>query len=195
MLMSNRSLTPQGDLGVTGFMEYGTLLEITNYEILRDGRSIVESRGISRFRVRAHGMLDGYHIGRVERVEDVSLAEEERQEAAETRAAMAFNQEARSRGQEIPPQVAVDSLSTRQLLDHCMDFIERTRSRSAPWLSGRAVEIYGRPPSDPAVFPYWFASVLPIDEEEKYVFLQTTRVRERLKIVVGWIQRIEGQRW
>jgi hypothetical protein len=32
-------------------------------------------------------------------------------------------------------------------------------------------------------------------EEEKYVLLQTTHVRERLKIVYSWIGRIRGQRW
>jgi hypothetical protein len=59
MVMYNRTGASQGDLGATQFLEYGTLLEIVSYEQLRDGRSVVETRGVGRFKVKAHGMLDG----------------------------------------------------------------------------------------------------------------------------------------
>ena len=71
MLMYNRSAEPQGDLGVTKFLEYGTLLQIVSYELLPDGRSFVETKGISRFRVLEHGTRDGYDVGRIERIDDV----------------------------------------------------------------------------------------------------------------------------
>ncbi|ORY02959.1 PUA-like domain-containing protein [Clohesyomyces aquaticus] len=197
MLMYNRSSSPQGELGSVRFMEYGTLLEIINYEPLPDGRSFVETRGISRFRVRDHGMLDGYNVGRVERVEDVSLVEEERLEAAETTEARQCAVLLRQSDPEamLPPEVQLNMMSTQQLLDRCLQFVERMRARSAQWLSRRIVQVYGGPPNDPALFPYWFACVLPIAEEEKYLLLKTTRVRERLKMVNRWIARIEGQRW
>ncbi|KAF2205610.1 hypothetical protein GQ43DRAFT_427916 [Delitschia confertaspora ATCC 74209] len=194
MVMYNRNSSPQGDLGATSFLQYGTLLEIVNVEMLRDGRSFVETRGISRFRVRDHGMLDGYEVARVEKIEDVSLAEEERREAEETRAALALAEEAQSQGRNLTPELAMNMLSTRQLLDRARDFIERMKSRNAPWLNEQIVQLYGCPPDDPAIFPYWFASVLPIAEEEKYIFFRTTTVRERIKIVNNWILRIERQR-
>ncbi|KAF2115880.1 PUA-like domain-containing protein [Lophiotrema nucula] len=197
MIMYNRACEPQGDLGATTFLEYGTLLEIINFELLRDGRSFVECRGIGRFKVRDHGMLDGYYVGRVERVEDVSLTEEEHLEAEETRAALVVVEEHNRQNPPTPldPEVALSTMSTQELLTRCISFIERMRAHSAPWLSARIISVYGGPPNDPATFPYWFASVLPIAEEEKYILLRTTRVRERLKLVNSWIRRIEGQRW
>lgn len=199
MVMYNRTSTPQGDLGVTRFMEYGTMLEIVNYQMFSDGRSYLETRGVSRFRVCEHSVKDGYNIGRVERVEDISLAEEERLEAEEMSAAVAVAIEAHAQDQDpntnANAQFSVNQLSTRELLLKGVEFIERMRASSAPWLSQRIVDAYGGPPDDPALFPYWFACVLPIAEEEKYLLLKTTSVRDRLKIVNMWIKRIEGQRW
>jgi Lon protease-like protein len=197
MVMYNRTSAPQGNLGATPFLEYGTLLEIVNYEILRDGRSFIESRGIGRFKVRDHAMLDGYNVGRVERIEDVSLAEEGAAEQRETTMArdyaeIFFREHPQT---PLPTDIAIETLSTQQLLDSCTSFVREMREASAPWLRERIIQVYGEPPEDPALFPYWFASVVPIVEEEKYVLLRTTHVRERLKIVYSWIGRIRGQRW
>lgn len=197
MVMYNRTSAAQGELGSVPFLEYGTLLEIVNYELLRDGRSFIETRGIGRFKVRDHGMLDGYNVGRVERMEDVSLAEEGVAEQRETTMARDYAEVFfREHPQTpLPTDVAIEALSTQQLLDSCTSFVREMREASAPWLRERIIQVYGEPPEDPALFPYWFASVVPIVEEEKYVLLRTTRVRERLKIVYSWIGRIRGQRW
>lgn len=197
MVMYNRTMAPQGDLGAPQFLEYGTLLEIVNYELLRDGRSFIETRGVGRFKVKAHGMLDGYNVGRVERVEDISLAEEGAAEQRETTMArdyaeIFFREHPQT---PLPTDIAIETLSTQQLLDSCTSFVREMREASAPWLRERIIQVYGEPPEDPALFPYWFASVVPIVEEEKYVLLRTTRVRERLKVVYSWIGRIRGQRW
>jgi Lon protease-like protein len=196
MVMYNRTHSTQGDLGSTPFLEYGTLLEIINHELLRDGRSFVECRGIGRFKVRDHGLLDGYNVGRVERIEDVSLAEEGALEQRETTMAhdyaeIFFREHPQT---PLPADVAIEALSTQQLLDSCTSFVREMREASAPWLQERIIQVYGEPPEDPATFPYWFGSVVPIMEEEKYILLRTTRVRERLKIVYSWIGRIRGQR-
>jgi Lon protease-like protein len=197
MVMYNRTSASQGGLGATPFLEYGTLLEIVNYELLRDGRSFIEARGIGRFKIRDHGMLDGYNVGQVERIEDVSLAEEGAVEQRETTMArdyaeLFFREHPQT---PLPTDVAIEALSTQQLLDTCTSFVREMREASAPWLRDRIIQVYGEPPEDPALFPYWFASVVPIVEEEKYILLRTTRVRERLKIVYSWIGRIRGQRW
>ncbi|KAI9704012.1 MAG: hypothetical protein M1820_005633 [Bogoriella megaspora] len=182
----NRAGLPQGDLGVTQFMLYGTLLRITSVQMLPDGRSLIETVGVSRFKVLAHGMRDGYTVARVERVEDVSMTEEERLEAEET-------------GVPIDPEVdvatQVNHLSTQQLHFIGTEFVSKMQRNSAPWLHQRILDAYGDPPDDPAMFPYWFASILPINDDEKYRLLLTTSVRERLKITATWIRRIESQRW
>lgn len=199
MLMYNRYSEPQGDLGTVHFFQYGTMMHITHSQMLADGTSLIECRGTYRFRVRAHGLHDGYCVGDVERVEDVSTAEEERLEALEMSAANVSAPAPTVSG--IPahtPETAealFDRTSTRELLEIGSSFINRMRARSANWLQQRVLDTHGQPPSDPALFPFWFASVLPISDEEKYKLLSTTTVRQRLKITAGWIKRIEGQRW
>lgn len=186
MMMYNRKDEAQGDLGPTQFMQHGTLLHIVSMQLMPDGRSLIETRGVSRFRVTGWGMLDGYIVGNIERLEDVSWAEEEQIEANET-------------GGSAPPRndpaTQFDRMSTLELLRIGLDFIARMRAASAPWLHERVMEAYGSPPDDPALFPFWLASILPIAAHEKYKLLPTSSVRERLKITAGWVRRIEAQRW
>ena len=186
MLMHNRSSVPQDDLGSSEFLQYGTLVHINGIEYLPDGRSLIETSGISRFRVKDWNMIDGYFVGNVERVDDISLAEEEQVEATETTS---------HASSEHDPNSQIDKKSTLELLRVGTDFVARMRAASAPWLHEGVLASYGPPPDDPALFPYWFASILPIAEEEKYKLIPTTSVRERLKITAGWVRRIEAQRW
>ncbi|ERF69507.1 hypothetical protein EPUS_01836 [Endocarpon pusillum Z07020] len=185
MMMYNRRGRPQGALGQSHFVQYGTLLHIQNIEIFPDGRSLIETKGVSRFTVLETAMRDGYMVGRVQRVDDVPLSEEEAMEARETA------------GPEPPSNDTLGRLnhmSTQRLLQFGLDFIIRAQAASEPWLAERFISVYGPPPSDPAIFPYWFASVLPISEDEKYQLLPTTSVRERLKITARWITRLEAAR-
>ena len=185
LLMHNRRQEVQGDLGAAPFMEYGTLLHIVNVQLLPDGRSIIETIGLSRFKVRTWNTLDGYYVGNIERVDDISLAEEEHAEATEVGANNSTN----------VLGTALDSLSTRELLDIGITFTNRMRAQSAPWLREQVIASHGAMPDDPALFPYWFASILPIDDDEKYKLLPTRSVRERLKITARWVKVIEEQRW
>lgn len=186
MLMYNRYLEPQGDLGPVHFYHYGIMLRIIHSQVLADGTSLIESRGLYRFRVKAHGTLDGYAVGSIERFDDVPLVEEERIEAQETSLPPA---------QEGDVVGEINRMPTRALVALGHDFISRMQARSANWLQQRVLDIHGQPPDDAALFPYWFASVLPISDEEKYKLMGTTTIRERLKITASWIRRIESQRW
>ncbi|KAF2225614.1 PUA-like domain-containing protein [Elsinoe ampelina] len=185
IVMYNQVNTPQGELGHSHFMQYGTLLRIENAQLMPDGTSIIETRGVSRFKILVAGTLDGYSVGRVERVEDVPLSEEEAIETQET---------------SLPPTAENDveglitRMSTQQLLDLGHDFIRRMQARSAPWLHEGILQAYGGPPDDASVFPYWFASILPINDVAKYQMLQTNSVRQRLKITARWIKLMESQR-
>ena len=186
MLMYNRGALPQGNLGSVQFLQYGTLVQINGIEYMPDGRSLIETRGISRFRVKDWGMLDGYVVGDIERLDDISLAEEEQVEATETTGPAPLPHDLISQ---------IDHMSTQELLKIGTDFVARMRAASAPWLHEGVLASYGPPPDDPALFPYWFASILPIGEEEKYKLILTTSVRERLKMTARWVRRIEAQRW
>lgn len=186
MVMYNASGRPQGELGPVHFMEYGTLLRIENVQFLPDGQSIVETRGVARFKIKRAGLVDGYYVGSVERVEDISLVDEERLEVEQTSLPPTSETD-------VPGQV--QRMSTRELLAYGLQFIDRMQARSAPWLHESVLEAYGGPPADAAIFPYWFASILPTRDEVKYQLLHTLSVRERLKIAAMWIKEIESQRW
>ena len=186
MIMYNRRSEPQGQLGNVHFMHYGTLLYINSLEMLPDGRSLIETQGISRFRVKSHGQLDGYIVGNVERIDDVPWAEEEQVEPIQ-------RPDPDPASTTLPDQL--DHMSSLDLLKIGTEFITKMQAASAPWLHARVLHSYGPPPTDPALFPYWFASVLPIADDEKYKLLPTTSVRERLKICASWVRRIESQRW
>lgn len=186
MLMCNRRHEVQGELGVTPFMLYGTLLHIISFQMMPDGRSLIETRGLSRFQVKDWDMLDGYIVGKIERQDDVSLAEEEQTEATETRCPAPLRNDLLAQ---------FDHMSTYELLRVGLDFIARMRAASAHWLHDSVIDVHGSPPENPALFPYWLASILPIADDEKYKLLSTTSVRDRLKITARWIRRIEAQRW
>jgi hypothetical protein len=135
-------------------------------------------------------MLDGYHVARTERVDDISLAEEERLESMETSAA---STELSSEGSATDP--SLDYMSTQQLLLLAREFLTNQRRSGAPWLHPRVMLAYGPIPTDASRFPWWFASILPISEEEKYQILSATSVRERLKISAKWARQLEARDW
>jgi len=184
----------------THFVEYGTLLRIVNAEYFADGRSLIETIGVSRFRITRHGILDGYLVGKIERLDDISIAEEEDLEANETQHALErFDSAATHQSEDSttsgPPMTTSEDLAkmpTSELLSFGVSFVERMRQQSVPWLAQRMLTIYGECPNDPALFPWWFASILPAKEYEKYKLLETRSVRERLKICCGWILEWES---
>jgi hypothetical protein len=87
------------------------------------------------------------------------------------------------------------SVPTAELMDFAVAFVTRMRERSVPWLTSRILAIYGECPNDPAVFPWWFASILPVKETEKHKLLSTSSVRQRLKMCCKWIIELESSRW
>lgn len=48
-------------------------------------------------------------------------------------------------------------------------------------------------PADPAIFSFWVASLLPLDELEKAKLLPIRSPRLRLLIVVHWIEQLNRQ--
>ena len=211
MLLHNPTREPQGDLGRVHFYQYGTMLHIVNMHLMPDGRSLIETVGVSRFRVLSQGTLDGYTVGKVERVDDMSIADEEALEASETSNSNStpttpgqFPSEDHSENapprhspnpNRSPSNLDFDTMSTQDLMIIGSSFIKKMREQSAPWLHRRVFHAYGEPPDDPALFPWWFASVLPTVDAEKYKLLATSSVRERLKVCARWIAQLEAQRW
>ncbi|XP_061142994.1 LON peptidase N-terminal domain and RING finger protein 2 [Syngnathus typhle] len=60
-----------------GFADYGCMLEVQDVKFFPDGRSVVETIGVSRFKVLSHGQRDGYHTAKIEYLEDKKVEGEE----------------------------------------------------------------------------------------------------------------------
>ncbi|KAI9639903.1 PUA-like domain-containing protein [Dioszegia hungarica] len=162
--------------GSDGVGDYGTMLEIQSVQMLPDGRSMVETVGTQRFRLLEKGGLDGYTVGRIERIDDISPEEE-----------AALEQDA--------VREAIARAASTALMAVCHAFIDQLRSGSAPWLLQRLNNTYGTMPSDPAEFSYWMALVMPIDEVEKARLLPIRSPRLRLKVIVHWVESLRGSWW
>ena len=218
-LMMRRALEADRTFGMVighdgGFREVGTLVRIVNIEFFPDGRSLLETVGVSRFRIVEHGTMDGYIVAKTQPVNDVGIADEEELEVADLQRARMASSRTRNgsqvslytpdlgphawpgRPQRFPSTLEeIDGTSTRDLMDYGVDFIRRMQARSVGWLTARILSIHGDCPTDPALFPWWFASIFPVKESEKYQILLCTNVRERLKVVSTWIMEWETDSW
>ncbi|KAJ7682783.1 PUA-like domain-containing protein [Mycena polygramma] len=148
-------------------IDYGTMLEVRSVQMLADGRSMVETWSTYRFRILERGTLDGYTVGRIERIDDVPDS----------------------------PALGIAGPSNEQLMETCIDFLQQLRRGTAPWVVQRLNNVYGAPPTDPAAFAYWVALVLPIDEFEKAKLLPIRSARLRLCLVVHWIEQLNNNWW
>lgn len=194
MVAYNRARRRQGGLGRTHFMQHGTLMLVDRFEMLPDGRSLVIATGVSRFKVTKADMLDGYHVGQVERLDDVPITVEESNEAAETAVfAETLTESQEPSDPQEETQKPLESMSTQKLFDLALDFVRTQHRSGAPWLHPRALMAYGNEPTDPSRFPWWLASILRVSDEEKYRLLCATSVRERLKISARWVKKLESR--
>ncbi|XP_075056265.1 LON peptidase N-terminal domain and RING finger protein 2 [Mixophyes fleayi] len=53
-----------------GFADYGCMLQVRDVKFFPDGRSVVDTIGLSRFKVLSHGQRDGYNTANIEYLED-----------------------------------------------------------------------------------------------------------------------------
>lgn len=173
-------------------MQNGTMMMVERFELLPDGRSLVIATGISRFRVMKSDMVDGYHVGHIERLDDVPVSEEERNEATET---LLMNDRAPPVVEGVQLERPIEAMPTQELFDMALDFVRKQHREGAPWLHPRALLAFGNEPTDPSLFPWWFASILNVSDEDKYIVLSSNSVRERLKITARWIRKIESREW
>ncbi|CAG8452774.1 2340_t:CDS:2 [Acaulospora colombiana] len=154
--------------------DYGTMLEIRSIEFLNDGRSLVETVGTYRFRLVERGMRDGYTVGRIERIDDIDPEQELEQERDAIRAADINNAN--------PANPRIHEPTISELISISRDFIDSLRNGSATWLLQRLNSTYGDMPDDPSDFSFWIASVIPIDENEKYKLLEEKSSPDALRI-------------
>lgn len=52
------------------------VLQVRDVKFFPDGRSVVDTIGVSRFKVLKHGQRDGYHTAKIEYLEDKKVSRE-----------------------------------------------------------------------------------------------------------------------
>lgn len=221
MVMSQKAGSPETN--------YGTMLEIRSVQMLADGRSMVETWGVSRFRILERGTLDGYMVARIERYTIIFTLSSTAQltlnriddypddftEAlldvpeppAPTRtptptgvrrrttasSSSSSTSASSSRPSNSPSRPAHPHYPTNdELISTCKSFIESIKRGTAPWVVQRLSTTYLVMPSDPALFAFWVAHVLPIEEEEKAKMLPIRSARLRLLLAVHWIEQLNN---
>lgn len=194
MVAFNRARRRQGGMGRSPFLQYGTLMMIERFELLPDGRSLVIATGVSRFRVIKSEMTDGYYVGNIERLDDISISEEERRESLET-FTVNSDTDTPALTEGVQPEWRMDIMPTQDLFDMTLEFVRKQHREGAPWLHPRALLAFGNEPTDPSQFPWWFASVLNVSDEDKYTLLSMTSVRARLKVTARWAKKLEAREW
>ncbi|XP_040281023.1 LON peptidase N-terminal domain and RING finger protein 2 [Bufo bufo] len=63
-----------------GFADYGCMLQVRDVQFFPDGRSVVDTIGLSRFKVLSHGQRDGYNTANIEYLEDKKVEGQEYEE-------------------------------------------------------------------------------------------------------------------
>ncbi|KAG8936154.1 hypothetical protein FRC02_004182 [Tulasnella sp. 418] len=183
-------MPPQGPVGNEG-NDYGTMLEIVSVQMLPDGRSMVETRGTYRFRIVERGNLDGYLVGRIQRIDDYSEDVESMLTGLTT--AGQTNESSTAMTSAVPPQVLEST--NEELMQICRDFYEQIKSGAAPWVVQQLNNTYGAMPEDLSTFTFWMALLLPIDEREKAKLLPIRSPRLRLRLLVYWIENLNNSWW
>lgn len=159
--------------------DYGTMLEIRNVQMLPDGRSIVETWGTFRFRIMERGVLDGYTVGRVERVEDLVGEEADAADIAASRAGLSGASAGAGpsaaaaasagagasahlgSGVGAPPAPhgrTHAGATNEELVAVCLEFLEELKE-GTPWVGQHLNASYVPMPRDVARFSFWMALV------------------------------------
>lgn len=90
--------------------------------------------------------------------------------------------------------------STEELLNEIVDFIEKlmhhkhTNAALSTWLNalGESPVLRG-PQRDRVALTWWFVNMMPLSEEEKYTLLPICNFRERLLIIISWVDCFQDQ--
>lgn len=172
------------------FMQYGTMLEIRELQMLPDGRSLVETIGRERFQIQDWSVRDGYIVAKTSTLPDLEptiyTSPPPDVVACLTTSILA--------------NISPENLSTNELIYLTRCFVQSLRS--VAWLSARLrdneleeqlLRLDSR--GDAVRFAWWVGSKMPMEEGEAYTLLLQSSVRELYCVLGGWIGEMERQSW
>uniref|UniRef100_A0A668AW30 Si:ch1073-440b2.1 n=1 Tax=Myripristis murdjan TaxID=586833 RepID=A0A668AW30_9TELE len=143
---------------VKGFADYGCMLEVRDVKFFPDGRSVVDTIGVSRFRVLSHGQRDGYNTAKIEYLEDRKVEGEELVELLKLHDSV--YEQASSWFTSLK-----DNMKS-QILSHFGHLPSKDPDPQAS-------------PSGPA-WCWWLLAVLPLENRAQLTILAMTSLKERL---------------
>ncbi|XP_041114785.1 LON peptidase N-terminal domain and RING finger protein 2 isoform X6 [Polyodon spathula] len=141
-----------------GFADYGCMLEVRNVKFFPDGRSVVDTIGVSRFKVLSHSQRDGYNTANVEYLEDKKTEGEEYAELVRLHNSVY--------DQAVAWFTSLKDNMKSQILSH---FGSMPGKESDPQAS----------PNGPA-WCWWLLAVLPLENRAQLTILAMTCLKERL---------------
>ncbi|XP_036396835.1 LON peptidase N-terminal domain and RING finger protein 2-like [Megalops cyprinoides] len=164
-LMIRRSMetgTKQFGMCITdelkGFADYGCMLEVRDVKFFPDGRSVVDTIGVARFRVLSHGQRDGYNTAKIEYLEDKKVEGEELADLLKLHDSVY--------GQATAWFTSLKENMRNQILSHFGN------------LPGKDPDPQGSP-SGPA-WCWWLLAVLPLESRAQLSILAMTSLKDRL---------------
>lgn len=141
-----------------GFADYGCMLEVRDVKFFPDGRSVVDTIGVSRFKVLSHGQRDGYHTAKIEYLADKKVEGEELVEL-----------------QKLHDSVYEQASAWfTSLKDHMKSQILSHFGH----LPGKDPDPQGNPSGPP--WSWWLLAVLPLENRAQLTILAMTNLKDRL---------------
>uniref|UniRef100_A0A8C4RVH3 LON peptidase N-terminal domain and ring finger 2 n=1 Tax=Erpetoichthys calabaricus TaxID=27687 RepID=A0A8C4RVH3_ERPCA len=141
-----------------GFADYGCMLEVRDVKFFPDGRSVVDTIGVSRFKVLSHSQRDGYNTAKIEYLEDRKTEGEEYAELVRLHDSVY--------DQAVSWFTSLKDAMKNQILSH---FGPMPVKESDPQAS----------PSGPA-WCWWLLAVLPLENRAQLTILAMTSLKDRL---------------
>ncbi|XP_022068382.1 LON peptidase N-terminal domain and RING finger protein 2 [Acanthochromis polyacanthus] len=141
-----------------GFADYGCMLQVRDVKFFPDGRSVVDTIGVSRFKVLSHGQRDGYNTAKIEYLEDKKVEGEELVELLKLHDSV--YEQANSWFTSLK-----DNMKS-QILSHFGNLPSRDPDPQAS-------------PSGPA-WCWWLLAVLPLENRAQLTILAMTSLKDRL---------------
>uniref|UniRef100_A0A8B9EML9 LON peptidase N-terminal domain and ring finger 2 n=1 Tax=Anser cygnoides TaxID=8845 RepID=A0A8B9EML9_ANSCY len=141
-----------------GFADHGCILEIRDVKFFPDGRSVVDTVGVRRFRVLSHGQRDGYNTANIEYLEDKKVEGPEYEELVRLHDSVY--------DQAVAWFTSLKDNMKAQILNHFGS------------MPGKEPEPQSNP-SGPAWY-WWLLAVLPLENRAQLAILAMTSLKDRL---------------
>ncbi|KAM9319410.1 LON peptidase N-terminal domain and RING finger protein 2 [Gastrophryne carolinensis] len=144
-----------------GFADYGCMLQVRDVKFFPDGRSVVDTIGLNRFKVLSHGQRDGYNTADIEYLEDKKVEGQEYEELLTLHNSVY--------DQAFAWFSSLKDNLKAQILSH---FGPIPSKESDPQIS----------PSGPA-WCWWMLAVLPLENKAQLTILAMTSLKDRLHAI------------